>query len=38
VAHARENAGAATLTLTEEQIARLDRAYPIRIRPELPVI
>jgi len=22
----------------EEQIARLDRAYPIRIRPELPVI
>jgi len=32
------NAGAATLTLTEAQIARLDRAYPIRIRPELPVI
>jgi len=38
VAHVRENAGAATLTLTAEQIARLDRAYPIRIRPELPVI
>jgi diketogulonate reductase-like aldo/keto reductase len=38
VEHARENAGAATLTLTEGQIARLDRAYPIRIRPELPVV
>jgi aryl-alcohol dehydrogenase-like predicted oxidoreductase len=38
VAHVRENAGAATLTLTAEQIARLDRAYPVRIRPELPVI
>jgi diketogulonate reductase-like aldo/keto reductase len=38
VEHVRENAGAATLTLTAEQIARLDRAYPVRIRRELPVI
>jgi diketogulonate reductase-like aldo/keto reductase len=38
VEHVRENAGAGTLTLTEKQIARLDRAYPIRIRRELPVI
>jgi diketogulonate reductase-like aldo/keto reductase len=34
--HVRENAGAATLTLTDQQIARLDRAYPLEIRPELP--
>ena len=38
VDHVRENAGAAALSLTEDQIARLDRAYPVRIRPELPVI
>jgi len=38
VEHVRENAGAATLTLTEQQIARLERAYPIEIRPELPII
>ena len=38
VDHVRENAGAATLTLTAEQIARLDRAYPVRIRSELPVL
>jgi diketogulonate reductase-like aldo/keto reductase len=38
VEHVRENAGGAALTLTEEQIARLDRAYPVRIRRELPVI
>jgi len=38
VEHVRENAGAGTLTLTEKQIARLDRADPIRIRRELPVI
>jgi len=38
VAHVRENAGAATLTLTRDQISRLDRAYPVRIRSELPVI
>ncbi len=38
VEHVRENAGAATLTLTPGQISRLDRAYPIRIRSDLPII
>ena len=38
VDHVRENAGAAALTLTEDQIERLDRAYPVRVRSELPVI
>jgi len=38
VAHVRENAGAATLTLTPEQFSRLQRAYPVRVRSELPVI
>jgi diketogulonate reductase-like aldo/keto reductase len=38
VDHVRENAGAATLTLTPEQISRLDRAYPVRLRSELPVL
>jgi len=38
VEHVRENAGAAALTLTEQQVARLHRAYPLRIRSELPVI
>jgi diketogulonate reductase-like aldo/keto reductase len=38
IAHVRENAGAATLTLTENQIARLDRAYPVHVRRELPII
>jgi len=37
VAHVRENAGAAKLKLTKEQVARLERSYPIRIRSELPV-
>ena len=36
VAHVLENAGAADLELTRQQIARLERAYPIRIRSELP--
>src|ERR671936_535884 len=36
VAHVRENAGAATLTLTAAQIARLERAYPVHVRRELP--
>ena len=36
VAHVRENAGAASLKLTERQIARLERAYPLHIRGELP--
>jgi diketogulonate reductase-like aldo/keto reductase len=38
VEHVRENAGAGALTLTQKQIARLDRAYPIQIRRELPMI
>jgi diketogulonate reductase-like aldo/keto reductase len=37
VAHVRENAGAAGLKLTKDQVARLERAYPLRIRSELPV-
>ena len=37
VDHVRDNAGAGTLTLTDEQIGRLDLACPIRIRSELPV-
>ena len=36
VAHVRENAGAATLKLTAAQIARLERAYPVHVRRELP--
>jgi diketogulonate reductase-like aldo/keto reductase len=36
VAHVRENAGAASLKLTARQIARLERAYPVRVRRELP--
>jgi diketogulonate reductase-like aldo/keto reductase len=36
VAHVRENVGAASLKLTERQIARLERAYPLRVRSELP--
>jgi len=36
VEHVRENAGAASLKLTERQIARLERAYPVHVRSELP--
>ncbi|HTO97653.1 MAG TPA: aldo/keto reductase [Myxococcales bacterium] len=36
VAHVQENAGAASLELTGKQIARLERAYPLRVRRELP--
>jgi diketogulonate reductase-like aldo/keto reductase len=36
VEHVRENAGAATIKLTAAQIARLDRAYPLHVRRELP--
>src|SRR2546426_378545 len=36
VAHVRENAGAASLKLTEQQIAWLERAYPLHVRNELP--
>lgn len=35
-AHVRENAGAAALELGDRQIARLERAYPLRVRRELP--
>ena len=36
VAHVQENAGAASVTLDERQIARLERAHPLRVRRELP--
>ena len=36
VAHVRENAGAASVELEKEQIARLERAYPLVVRRELP--
>ena len=36
VAHVRENAGAAPLKLTARHIARLERAYPVHVRRELP--
>jgi diketogulonate reductase-like aldo/keto reductase len=36
VAHVQENAGAASVTLDERQIARLARAHPLRVRRELP--
>jgi diketogulonate reductase-like aldo/keto reductase len=36
VSHVQENAGAASLELSERQIARLERAYPLRVRRELP--
>ena len=36
VAHVRENAGAAALQLGERQISRLERAYPLHVRRELP--
>ena len=37
-AHAEQNAGAAKVKLTAAQTARLDKAYPVKIRAELPVI
>ncbi|MGZ6126171.1 MAG: aldo/keto reductase [Myxococcales bacterium] len=36
VPHVQENAGAAALELTARQIARLERAYPLHVRRELP--
>jgi len=36
VEHVRENAGAGALKLSKAQIDRLDKAYPIHIRRELP--
>jgi diketogulonate reductase-like aldo/keto reductase len=39
VAHVEENAGAAALTLSPEEIARLDRAFPLgRRRPGVPML
>jgi len=34
--HVRENAGAAKVKLSAKQIARLEKAYPLHIRKELP--
>ena len=34
--HVRENAGAGKLKLTGRQIARLEKAFPLRVRQELP--
>ena len=36
VEHVRENAGAGALALTPAQISRLERAYPVHVRRELP--
>ena len=36
VLHVQENAGAASLELSPGQIARLERAYPLQVRRELP--
>lgn len=36
LAHVRENAAAAALALTAAQVARLERAYPLHVRRELP--
>ena len=36
VAHVRENAGGAKIKLSRAQVARLDAAYPIHIRHDLP--
>ncbi|HET7784977.1 MAG TPA: aldo/keto reductase [Myxococcales bacterium] len=34
--HVRENAGGASVKLSARQIARLEKAYPLRVRKELP--
>lgn len=36
VAHVRDNAGAAQVKLSPQQVQRLERAFPLRVRPELP--
>ena len=36
VEHMRENAGAAKVKLSAKQIARLEKAYPLHVRAELP--
>ncbi|TMB39429.1 MAG: aldo/keto reductase [Deltaproteobacteria bacterium] len=37
-AHVEENAGAARLKLSAEEIARIDEAFPARRKPELPTL
>jgi diketogulonate reductase-like aldo/keto reductase len=36
--HVRENAGAGSLRLTAEELARIDAAFPLRARRSLPVL
>jgi len=36
VKHVRENAGAAAVKLSAQQIARLEKAFPLHVRSELP--
>jgi diketogulonate reductase-like aldo/keto reductase len=36
--HVKENARAASLTLTDEDVARLAEAFPLRRSRELPVL
>jgi len=38
VAHVEDNAGAAGLKLSAEEIARIDQAFPARRKPELPIL
>lgn len=38
VEHVEENAGALTLKLSEEELARIDAAFPVRRRRELPTL
>jgi diketogulonate reductase-like aldo/keto reductase len=36
--HAEENAGAGDLRLSEGELARIDEAFPVRVRQNLPVL
>jgi len=36
VEHVRKNAGAAAVKLSAQQIARLEKAFPLHVRSELP--
>ena len=38
VEHTEENAGALKLNLSEDEISRIDGAFPVRRRRELPVL
>ena len=38
VARVRENAGAASVKLTRDQVARLEEAFPLRRGRELPTL